>query len=59
MEERVTMSVPEAARLLGLSDSAAYEAVARGEIPAVRIGRRILVKRDQLLAQFVSNDGRN
>jgi excisionase family DNA binding protein len=46
------MTVPEAARLIGLSESATYDAVSRGEIPAVRIGRRILVKRLELLAMF-------
>ena len=47
---RATLTVPEAAQLLGLSESAAYEAAARGDIPAVRIGRRVLVIHDQLLA---------
>ena len=44
------MTVAEAALLLGLSESATYEAVARGDIPAIKIGRRVLVKREQLLA---------
>lgn len=48
--ERATMTVPEAATLLGLSESATYEAVTRGEIPAVKIGRRVLVVRDRLIA---------
>ena len=39
-DHRVTMTVPEAAEVLGMSESATYEAVARGEIPSVRIGRR-------------------
>jgi excisionase family DNA binding protein len=51
---RVTMTVPEAAQLLGLSESATYEAVGRGEIPAVKIGRRVLVKRDALLAMLTA-----
>jgi excisionase family DNA binding protein len=51
---RVTMTVPEAAQLLGLSESATYEAVGRGEIPAVKIGRRVLVKRDALFAMLSS-----
>ena len=37
------MSIPEAARLLGISRSAAYRAVARGETATIRIGRRLLV----------------
>ena len=52
MQETLTMTVPEAARLIGVSDSAAYEAAARGDIPAVKIGRRVLVKRDAFLAMF-------
>ena len=38
-----TMTIPDTARLLGISRSAAYRAVARGEIPTIRIGRRLLV----------------
>ncbi|MHB8295969.1 MAG: helix-turn-helix domain-containing protein [Acidimicrobiales bacterium] len=37
------MSVEEAALALGVSRTFAYEAVARGEIQCIRIGRRILV----------------
>jgi excisionase family DNA binding protein len=40
-----TMSVPEAGRLLGVGRSAAYEAAARGQIPALRIGRLLRVPR--------------
>lgn len=43
--DRQTLSVDEAARLLGIGRSSAYEAVRRGEIPTLRIGRRILVPR--------------
>ncbi len=50
--ERVTMTVAEAAALLGLSVSATYEAAARGDIPVVRVGRRVLVKRQMLLAML-------
>ncbi len=40
---RLTLTVEEAARILGISRAFAYEAVARGEIPCIRIGKRILV----------------
>jgi len=43
--ERVTLTVPEAAQLLGISRNEAYLAVQRGELPARRIGRRILIPR--------------
>lgn len=51
--ERSTMTVEEAARVLGISRSSAYECVRRGELRAVRLGRRLVVPRlavDQLLA---------
>lgn len=41
--DKLTMSVEEAGQALGLGRAGAYEAVARGEIPTVRIGRRLLV----------------
>lgn len=47
--EPVVISVTEAAVLAGLSRQSAYEAARRGEIPTVRIGRRILVPRKKLL----------
>jgi hypothetical protein len=37
------VSVPVAARLLSLSRQAGYDAVARGDVPAIRIGRRLVV----------------
>ena len=42
-QRRSTLTVEEAAEMLGLSRAFAYEAVSRGEIPSIRIGRRILV----------------
>lgn len=43
--ERLTLTVEEAGALLGISRAFAYEAVRRGEIPSIRIGRRVLVPR--------------
>lgn len=43
LEDRLTITVDEAARLLGISRGAAYEAVRAGAIPTLRIGRRLLV----------------
>ncbi len=48
MEDRLVYTVEEAAKLLGISRSFAYEAVERGEIPSMRIGRRILVPKPRL-----------
>lgn len=45
---RLTCTVEEAAVALGVSRAFAYDAVRRGEIPAVKIGRRILIPRSAL-----------
>lgn len=41
--ERQTLSVVEAAKIMGVGKSVAYEAAKTGQIPSVRIGNRILV----------------
>lgn len=38
-----TLTVPEAGRFLGLARASAYEGAHRGDIPTIRIGRRLLV----------------
>ena len=38
-----TMPVDSVARAIGISRAAAYEGVKNGEIPSIRIGRRIVV----------------
>ena len=52
MSDPLVITVEEAARLLGISRSLAYDAAASGELPVVRVGRRILVSRARLMAQF-------
>jgi len=42
-QDRLTVSVAEARRRLGISRGLMYEAIRRGEIPSIRIGRRILI----------------
>ena len=44
-QEPDVYEVPEIAKRLRISRNAAYDGVARGEIPSVRIGRRIVVPR--------------
>jgi excisionase family DNA binding protein len=46
---RLTLTVREAAKLLGISPYTAYEAAHRGELPVRFIGRRMLVPRAALL----------
>jgi excisionase family DNA binding protein len=41
----LTLSVSETAKLLGVSRNGAYEAIAKGELPSIRVGRRLLVPR--------------
>lgn len=47
-ENRLTLTVDEVADLLGISRSLAYELVRIGEIPSLRLGRRVLVPRRAL-----------
>jgi excisionase family DNA binding protein len=46
--DRLVLTVEEAGTLLGISRAFAYEAVNRGEIPSIRIGRRVLVPKAAL-----------
>jgi len=48
MEGKLTLSVEEAAKLLGIGRNLCYERVKTGEIPVIRIGRRLLVPRKAL-----------
>ena len=48
--EKLTLTVAEAAKLLGISRGTAYECVRTGEIPSVNFGRRVLVPRRRLEA---------
>ena len=42
-EKRRTMTVEQAAEVLGISRGLAYALVARGELPSLRLGRRLVV----------------
>lgn len=44
----VTYRIDEAAKVLGISRNGCYEAARRGEVPTVRIGRRLLVPKAAL-----------
>jgi excisionase family DNA binding protein len=50
--EALVYRVEEVAELLGCGRSTVYDAIHRGEIPALRLGRRVLVSKvalDELL----------
>ena len=46
--EKLAISVPETAKVLGVSVPTAYELTRRADFPAFRIGRRTLVDRSGL-----------
>jgi excisionase family DNA binding protein len=45
---KLILTIDEAAGVLRISRQSAYEAARRGEIPTIRLGRRILVPRRSL-----------
>jgi len=47
-EERLTLTVEETAKLLGIGRQLAYEMVKTGDIPSIRLGKRVLVPRRAL-----------
>jgi len=53
--ESPVLTVEEAAVILRLSRGTAYEAVRRGDIPVVKIGRRLLVPRARLMAMLAGD----
>jgi excisionase family DNA binding protein len=46
---QATISIEQAAKVLGLGRTAAYEAARRGEFPTRRLGRRVVVPVPALL----------
>ena len=61
-QNRITLTVTEAANLLGISRNLCYEAVSKGEIPAIRLGNRLLVPRvalEQLMTAAIRRGGKN
>ena len=50
------LTVPEAARLLGISQRLYYAAVHRGELPGLVVGRRIVVPGAQLARLLEGGD---
>ena len=46
---KVTLTVPEAARLIGISNPKMYELVRAGQVRSIRVGKKILISRKSLL----------
>jgi excisionase family DNA binding protein len=51
----LTLTVEQAAKLLGIGRSTAYELVHTGDIPSLRLGRRIVVPVARLEAMLADN----
>ena len=47
-EKKLTLTIEETAKLLGIGRNLAYDRVKTGEIPVIKIGRRLLVPRRAL-----------
>ena len=58
LKDRATISVSDAAALLGISRNSAYEAARTGQLPTLRLGRRLLVPVPALLRMLESEDDR-
>lgn len=52
----VTLTVEETGKLLGISRGLAFKAANSGEIPTIRIGRRLLVPAEQVRRMLVGHD---
>jgi len=54
------ISIPEAAKLLGISRNTGYEMVRMGQLPTIRCGqRRLVVPRAALLKMLEEPKGKN
>lgn len=48
-QKEPTISVERAAKVMGIARGSAYQGVKNGEIPSIRVGRRLLVPTAALL----------
>jgi excisionase family DNA binding protein len=54
---KLVLTVEQTAKKLGISRPTAYEAIHTGEIPHIRIGRRILIPVDALKRKLANATG--
>ena len=47
-DNKAVLSISEVAKILNLSRNSAYAGVKRGEIPCIRVGKRLLIPRAAL-----------
>ncbi len=55
--DQPTMTVEEAGELMGLSRGSAYKAVRAGELPVIKVGKRLLIPTARLRAVLGIDDG--
>ena len=48
-DKRLTLSVEETSKVLGIGRNLCYERIKTGEIPSLKIGRRLLVPKAALM----------
>ena len=58
-DDRVTMSVRRAGKLLGIGVNQAYEAAHRGEIPVIRIGSKRMLVPIPAFERMLSGEDKN
>lgn len=47
-QDRLTLSIEEGAAMLGISRALAYDLVRKGQLPQLRLGRRVVIPRKAL-----------
>ena len=58
-ENKYALSVEESAAYTGIGRNTLRQLVAWGKIPFLRVGRKILIRRDILEQFIVENEGKN
>ncbi|MDN5325831.1 MAG: hypothetical protein PWP41_527 [Moorella sp. (in: firmicutes)] len=53
---RETITAPEAAQMLGVSEWTVYDLARRRQIPCIRLGRRVLFRRASLVAWMAEQE---
>jgi excisionase family DNA binding protein len=54
--ERLCVTVPEAAKMLGISRNFAYELVKQKQLPVIKFGKRLLISRIALEKRLEKGD---
>ena len=54
--ERLCLTVPEAAGMLGISRNFAYDLVKQKQLPVIKFGKRILIPRVALLKMLAKDE---